>query len=146
MNPLTWLRGWLKSWLLLPPTPGPMYVFLGETNMGTAMRVTVGLPGLAPGEAGEVVQRRLTRVVNGGPAIAATFDASQPTFIFDAEQDDVVELSLVNIDDAGNISPPSERTVTIVDNIPPAAPGQMTVGVEEVPAEVEATTTTPEAT
>jgi len=135
MSPVSWLRRQLRDWLCRPQTPGPVYVFLGETQMASALRVTVALPPLAAGEAGEVVKRRLTRIVNGGEPVSVEFDATEVSTVFDVEQDDVVNLALVNIDDAGNVSAPSTREFTALDTIPPAAPGEMDVAVTEVPVE-----------
>jgi hypothetical protein len=44
---------------------------------------------------------------------------------FSGPQDSVVSLSYVFVDDAGNKSEPSEATLVLVDNFPPAAPGAL---------------------
>lgn len=134
MNVLLWLRRNLRNWLFRPQRPGPMYVVMGESSMGNALRVTVALPPLAEGEAGEVVKRQLTRIINSGEPVVTELGADQADFQFDVQQDDAVNLSLVNIDDAGNVSAPSIRDFVALDTVPPAAPGEISVSVAEVPA------------
>ena len=77
----------------------------------------------APPVDADVVTRRLTVTVNGVAAEPVDF-APDATSLGEvsAADGDVVVLVLVDIDDAGNASSPSEITFTAADTIPPAAP------------------------
>jgi hypothetical protein len=78
----------------------------------------------APG-ASDVVTRKLT--VKVGSADASTVDlavgAASPEF--SGADNDVVEGSLVDVDDAGNSSEPSNFSFVLTDTIAPPLPGQV---------------------
>lgn len=97
-------------------------------------RVTLALPPIDPIESGEVVSKKLVRTINGGEPTEDALAVDAVTFVFEGNQDDLVHVELYHIDDAGNESAPSVRDFTLVDNIPPAKPGEMEVTLEELPA------------
>lgn len=77
----------------------------------------------APGAA-DVVKRVLTVAVNGGEPVEDSYagdalESNEYSFEDGAE----VTGSLVDIDDAGNASQPSEFSVTVTDTIAPPQPG-----------------------
>lgn len=86
----------------------------------------------------DVVERRLTVDVNGEvvkinsyPATAV--DLGELSF----KQGDNVVLSLVDVDDVGNVSEPGVLAFVAADTIPPQAPGGFAVSLlREVPDEV----------
>ena len=77
----------------------------------------------APATDKDVVSRTLTVTVNGEARepVAFAADATDLGEIGVAEGD-VVVLVLVDTDDAGNTSSPSEVTFTAADTIPPTTP------------------------
>lgn len=79
---------------------------------------------------GDVVERRLTVEVNGevekiNSYPAATVDMGELSF----KQGDSVVLSLVDVDDAGNVSEPAVLAFVAADTIPPQAPGGFAVSL-----------------
>lgn len=132
MDWLQRLLHYVLRWASQLPRPGPIYIVL-EQVMANRFRVTVALPPLAEGEAGEVVARKLSRKINDAEPIDDEFAADTPTAVFEANQGDNVLLSLTNKDDAGNFSAASERSFQVIDNIAPGAPGEMQVTLEEIP-------------
>lgn len=88
---------------------------------------------------GDVVERRLTVTVNGetvstDPYAPDTVDFGEFTFA----QDDNVVLSLVDIDDVGNVSEPAVLEFVATDTLPPVVPGGFSVAlVREVPDAVD---------
>lgn len=91
---------------------------------------------VAPPVDGDVVTRRLTIKVNGEDG--GTIDTPGSTVRFGGLKFDdgaEVELHLVDIDDAGNTSPPAIHRFTATDTIAPAIPGGFGVAlVGELPA------------
>lgn len=79
---------------------------------------------MAEPSASDVVTRRLSIRVNGVPGGTATAPGNTVKFggLRFNEGDDV-ELSLVDIDDAGNESPPALFSFVARDTIAPSAPG-----------------------
>jgi len=81
----------------------------------------------APATDADVVERILTKTVNGEsdakayPADAGKFDDLVVT------QGDLVILTLVDVDDAGNRSGPASLSFTAEDTIPPADPSGLGV-------------------
>jgi hypothetical protein len=88
---------------------------------------------------GDVVERRLTVAVNGetvstDPYAPDTVDFGEFTFA----QDDNVVVSLVDVDDVGNVSDPAVLEFVATDTLPPVVPGGFSVAlVREVPDEVD---------
>jgi hypothetical protein len=85
---------------------------------------------------GDVVSRRLTVRVNGEQQSQNTHPRETVDFgTVDVAQDAAVEIELVDIDDAGNASPPLVSSFTAVDTLAPTAPtglGVTLVGETEV--------------
>lgn len=87
----------------------------------------------------DVVERRLTVSVNGqtvstNPYVPETVDLGEFSFA----QDDNVVLSLVDVDDVGNMSDPAVLEFVANDTLPPSVPGGFSVSlVREVPDEVD---------
>ena len=77
-----------------------------------------------PATANDVVERRLTIKVNGETKNQLTFDP----YISDLGEQvfldgDNVVLSLVDVDDVGNVSEPAVLEFVAADTIPPERPG-----------------------
>lgn len=100
--------------------------------MANRFRVTALLPPLAVGEPGEVVKRTLTRVVNGGEPTTDEILVDASEFSFEALQNDQIHLELRNVDDAGNVGPASVSDFTVFDTVPPNAPGEIGIQIEEI--------------
>jgi len=65
-------------------------------------------------------------------------DLDQPEFTIKVPEDSLVALSLVHVDDADNVSPPSEFAFKAADTQPPSRPGEfghsmVMVGEEDLP-------------
>ncbi len=87
--------------------------------------------GLPPVGASDVAKRELTVTVNGIDPPQVVTMTGQPLLsdemVFNA--DDVLSVSLVDIDAHDNRSPASAALVyTVTDDIPPPAPGVLSVG------------------
>lgn len=83
---------------------------------------------LPPPGAPDVVKRTLKSTVNGveQPDVDIVSDPFEVTFA----DNDSVTLSIVDTDDAGNVSPPSEPfAFTATDTIAPPQPGQVGVSL-----------------
>jgi hypothetical protein len=84
----------------------------------------------APAVDADVVSRRLTVTVNGEARESSDFSADATSFGELAVSDnDAVVLTLVDIDDAGNVSEPAVFEFVAVDTIPPAKPGEFGVSL-----------------
>lgn len=132
-----WLTQFVLAWAdeirRGPKPPAPFTFSLEDLNVGNRFKVTVTLPPLAEGEAGEVVSRRLDRSIGGGAVTSETLAADVLTFEHEALQGDVIDYSLTNIDDADNISEPRTAQLTVTDTTPPAIPGELSFAVVEQP-------------
>jgi hypothetical protein len=94
-------------------------------NMALVYGLTCGTP-VDP----DVVERRLTVTVNGEVVSTNSYDASTVDFgELSFAQDDNVVLSLVDVDDVGNVSSPSVLEFLATDTLPPAVPGGFTVSL-----------------
>lgn len=124
------------------------YKFLRkDDNMALVYALAVGATADS-----DVVERRLTVDVNGEvekinsyPATAV--DLGELSF----KQGDSVVLSLVDVDDAGNVSEPAVLAFVAADTIPPQAPGGFAVSLlrevaDEVTPVESSTTVAPEET
>lgn len=82
----------------------------------------------APVVDADVVTRRLAVTVNGEVRETKDFTADSTSFgeLGFADNDSVV-LTLVDIDDAANVSEPATFEFVATDTIPPAAPGSFGV-------------------
>jgi len=89
-----------------------------EATVALLYSFTLGPPG-----AGDVVSRELTTVVDGGAAQKTTLPGSATTYSATFEHGQNVSMNLVDIDGAGNRSPPSPTlSFTAADTFPPPAP------------------------
>lgn len=106
--------------------PGPIYVWKVGEIVANRFRVRVLLPPIVDPD---TINAELSCLVNGVAEPPKTFDriATDTEYVFD--QGASVKLSLVNIDDAGNRSTPSEREFVVTDNVPPAQPGELAIEV-----------------
>ena len=128
------LRKLLREFLFGVPRPGPMYVFYTERpTMGNRFQVTVLMPDLPSELVNEVLSRRLKTTINGNLLSDDTFDVSETQRVFEAVQDDAVDLELYNIDDSNNESPATVKSFVIVDTIPPPQPGEIGIELAELP-------------
>jgi len=108
--------------------PGPIYVILKEKDMASIFRVEVAFPVLTDAD---VVSREFAYKVGEDAEVVTVYDKDVPSVELRLPQNATVALRLVDIDDAGNRSEPSERTFTAVDTVPPAKPGELNVTVLE---------------
>lgn len=91
------------------------------------MYLVYSVTAAAPVDA-DVVARRLMVTVNGLPQSTTEYPSETTSFSeVRVEQDAEVVLSLVDIDDAGNVSEPAVYEFVAVDTIPPAKPGEFGV-------------------
>jgi hypothetical protein len=86
-----------------------------------------GAPAVDP----DVVARRITVTVDGtAREVLPDFPAEATSFGEVAvPQDSQVVLTLVDVDDAGNVSEPAVLEFTATDTIPPAKPGEFGVSL-----------------
>jgi len=102
----------------------PGLVFLKVlSEEGDMLNFVLNLP--APGAA-DVVNRKL--VVKIGDADAVEVELAGDALVSDSyagEQDAAVSGTLVDVDDAGNASEPSEFAFTLADTIAPPKPGDI---------------------
>ena len=101
--------------------------------------LTYRVSAAAPVDA-DVVSRVVTLKINGEEKGSRTFEGPVTDLgTVTAPQNAEVELSLVDVDDAGNVSEPATYSFTAVDTLPPAAPGAFNVTlVSESPEAPEA--------
>lgn len=72
----------------------------------------------------DVVQRELIASVNGETVSTTVWSGTAVDLgVISVPQDSQVELTLVDIDDAGNRSAPAVVTFVAADTVPPQAPG-----------------------
>lgn len=111
--------------LLLKSKPGKIQIFVtGEIDMAITFKVV-----LPPVSAPDVVTRELTVKIGDADPIVSKF-AGDVAVVADlqGEQDAEVEVSLVDIDDAGNRSEPSVAKTVLNDTFAPPKPGEL--GIE----------------
>ena len=122
-----------------PPKPGRLLIGPNEEVQIVALKYPVTLPPLASTPAAQdTVTRRLSVTYTDSAGAGTTSsqdlakDATEAFFV--VPQDVDVTVSLVDIDDAGNASPPATSSFHSVDTIPPDQPGDLSIGApEEVP-------------
>jgi hypothetical protein len=96
-----------------------------EDNMTLVYNVTAG-----PVVDNDVVERRLTVTVNGEVSQVTTNSNDTTSFgEFSFADNDNVVLTLVDVDDAGNVSSPAVVEFIAADTIPPAKPGELGVSL-----------------
>jgi hypothetical protein len=111
--------------LLLKSKPGRVQIFVtGEIDMAITFKVV-----LPPVSAPDVVKRELSVKIGDADAVVSEL-AGDVTEVADLQgaQDAEVEVSLVDIDDAGNRSEPSVATAVLADTFAPPKPGEL--GIE----------------
>lgn len=82
----------------------------------------------APVVDADVVSRKLTVTVNGEVRGETAYEADTTNFgEFGFADSDAVVLTLVDVDDAANVSEPAVFEFVATDTIPPAAPGSFGV-------------------
>lgn len=119
----------------LPPrSPGQM--FIGEyTQMaGERFRWSVALPPVPDED--DASARKFWVSVNGGPMGAPTDLPREADKVpgIEGAVGDVHEYTLRDYDAAGNESGASKMSFTVVDTVPPATPGQMSImDLEQLP-------------
>ena len=92
-------------------------------NMSLIYNVTAG-----PVVDTDVVERRLTVTVNGEVSQNTTNSSDTTSFgEFSFSENDNVVLTLVDVDDVGNVSSPAVLEFSAADTIPPAKPGEFGV-------------------
>jgi hypothetical protein len=108
--------------------------------MPSKLVFTIRLP--EPG-APDVVSRKVTVILNGQETLfdGAVTPETSVLGPFSGHDNDAVNVTLVDVDDAGNISPEQGVQFILEDTIPPPKPGQPTLTVvAEVPDESATTT------
>lgn len=76
----------------------------------------------------DVVERRLSVSVNGSNVDTKVFSGDATSFgELSFNDNDNVVLTLVDVDDAGNVSSPAILEFVAIDTIPPAKPGEFGV-------------------
>lgn len=114
------LKDLVKAVKIVSSKPGIVVPLLkdGENDM---LKFYLALPEKS---APDVVGRELTVSIAGGEPVVYSLagDALQSEF-FSGADNDIVTGTLVDIDDAGNKSQPSEFSFALLDTIPPATPG-----------------------
>lgn len=111
--------------LLLKSKPGKIYILVtGERAMAITFKVV-----LPPVSAPDVVKRELSVKIGDADPIFTEL-AADATEVDELEgaQDAEVEVSLVDIDDAGNRSEASVATAVLADTFAPPKPGEL--GIE----------------
>lgn len=98
---------------------------LVRTEKGDPMALVYNVTS-APAVDADVVERRLLVTVNGVEQQASVFPSDTTSFgeVKFAQNDSVV-LTLVDVDDAGNVSTPAVLEFVANDTIPPSAPGSL---------------------
>ena len=89
---------------------------------------------------GDVSERRLSVSVNDKEPVVSVFDSwATDLGEFTFTEGDSVVLSLVDVDDVGNVSEPAVVEFVAADTIPPSVPGGFTVSLlrEEVTPPVD---------
>lgn len=99
------------------------FLYREEFSMALVYNVTAG-----PVVDSDVSERRLSVAVNGEVRSTSPFPANTTNFgELSFSDNDSVVLTLVDVDDAGNVSSPATVQFTAVDTVPPAAPGEFGV-------------------
>lgn len=113
-----------------PAKPRGLYVFHIRKASGAMADVLTYRVGVAAPVDNDVVARKLTVTVNGDvrPVVEFAGDATDLGTV-DVPQDAVVVLSLVDVDDAGNVSTPAVLEFQAADTVPPQQPGAFTVAL-----------------
>lgn len=101
--------------------PGLVFlVFAKEENDMLFFNLVLPAPG-----ASDVVSRKLSVQIGNADPVELTLAVSEPAPEMSGNDNDIVQGSLVDIDDANNPSDPSSFNFVLTDTIPPPAPGQV---------------------
>jgi hypothetical protein len=95
-----------------------------EFDMATSIfDVTLTLPGVS---APDVTTRVLKYTLNGGSEVVMDLGPGETEYVIsDVPQGTTISGSLVDTDESGNQSAPSEFTLLVSDNVAPPQPGQV---------------------
>jgi hypothetical protein len=104
-----------------PRTPKPVSLFIQSEKEGNMLQYEIQLPALPAGH--DVVSRKLTVATDGGAPVESVIAPDTSSVPGEGAQGATLVVTLQDTDDAGNVSAESSATFTLVDTIPPAAPG-----------------------
>lgn len=96
-------------------------------------RYTIALP---PPGAADVTIREMSKQIASDPLVKIELPGASTQFVFEVADSTPVSLILVDIDEAGNRSDPSQpfTFMSDADDIPPPQPGSMSItNREEIP-------------
>ncbi len=103
--------------------------YLVRVEKGDIMALVYNVTAAAPVDA-DVVERRLNVTVNGEEKNSQFYSPETTSFgELSFTQNDSVVLTLVDVDDAGNVSTPAVLEFVAADTIPPVAPGGLGVAL-----------------
>jgi len=109
--------------------PIAFHNYLVRTEKGETMALVYSVTAAAPVDA-DVVERRLTVTVNGEEKSSQVYAPETTSFgELSFAQNDKVVLTLVDVDDAGNVSTPAVLDFDATDTIPPTVPGGLGVAL-----------------
>lgn len=108
--------------LRVPPMPAPLKLNLkGQVGLMLHFEVTLPPPGAA-----DVVSREFSIAIGEGEVSIITLE---PTAVsagpFEGNDNDVIKLTLVDVDDAGNRSEARSQELVLTDTLAPPQPGEM---------------------
>lgn len=114
--------------LVMLTSPGRLYVLIRKGPNMVEFQVTALLPAVNPDD--NVTNREITATVNGTAQPATSVPVTQGQYDLWAKENDKVQFSLVDIDQAGNRSQASvSDEITVTDTIPPQTPGAVPVSI-----------------
>lgn len=114
----------LSWWMRRPVAFNTSLIRREMKNMALVYSVTA-----APAVDPDVIARRMTVTVNGEPLASYPDFAATATSFGEIEvpQNSHVVMTLVDVDDVGNVSEPAVVEFSATDTIPPAKPGEFGV-------------------
>jgi hypothetical protein len=106
-----------------PPMPGAVKLFTLSQGENKMLNFKLVLP---PPSAADVVSVELKTRIGEADEVINQYPPSQAEVDgFSGQDGDVVLVSLVDIDDAGNRSPAREQSFSLTDTIAPPQPGEI---------------------
>lgn len=124
----------LTQSLKRPRRPGVLMLQMtGEkVRVGMADKLTFNVVVPAEPVPTDVVRREAELSLPDGTTQTATLEGAGESRLgpFEGDEGASVGVSVVNVDNAGNSGPPRQASFTLVDTIPPVAPGE--IGLEIV--------------
>lgn len=143
MSLLRDLRIVFRNWLLKPETPGPIYLVSVRTRDAMA-KLLGNMLAIPPVTVGDIAVRKLTVKVGDADAVSVDLKPTDAQYEVVAGDNVVFTVSLVDVDQDGNVSEPSTATFTSKDTVPPPKPGEFHVAaVREIDNTVPAATDQP---